>query len=188
MDDSGIFLIWACGFRIRSSPNPGVGVGGMVPRPEIAVWDGLPFASSDFGDFRDFRVHGPRMRIDDVSAPSGRFIARVPATVTTVDCRPGRGEIFSAADTTLASLLPCPLREARSLQKPSLQRRLSLSMLLPRRALHREPTSPQSRIRPLLPFRRLATRRLRLPCRLRAASPLGCAEEQPLPMPLSYLL
>ena len=69
--------------------------------------------------------------------------------------------------------LPDPLREARALQKPPLPRRLLPSMLLPRRALHREPISPGLLIRPRSPLRRLATRCIRLPCRLRVASSLG---------------
>ena len=44
-----------------------------------AVLGGLPFASSDF---RDFRAHALRMRIDDVCAPSGRCVARVSAPLS----------------------------------------------------------------------------------------------------------
>ena len=101
MDDGGIFLIRACGLRIRSSPTPGVGLGGLVPRPENAVLGGLPFASSDF---RDFRAHEPRMRIDDLSDFLGDLVACVSSTVTTVDRRPGRGYFFPAADTVFASV------------------------------------------------------------------------------------
>ena len=43
------------------------------------------------------------MRIDDLSAPSGRFVPRVTATVITDDCGPRRGEYFPAADTAFAS-------------------------------------------------------------------------------------
>ena len=79
-------------------PRPGVGLGGLVPRTasavsgglvprtESAVLGGLPFTSADYCDFR---THGPRMRIDDLSAPSGRFVASVSASVTTVDRCPG---------------------------------------------------------------------------------------------------
>ena len=42
--DDDIFLIPACGLRTRSSPTPGVGLGGLVPRPENAVFGGLLFA------------------------------------------------------------------------------------------------------------------------------------------------
>ena len=84
--------------------------------------------------------------------------------------------------------LPDPLREARALQKPPLPRRLLPSMLLPRRALHREPISPGLLIRPRSPLRRLATRRIRLPYRLRVASPLGHADEQSHPLALRRLL
>ena len=83
---------------------------------------------------------------------------------------------------------PCPLRVARALQKPPLPRRLSPSILLLHQALNRESIPPRSLIRPRPPFRLLATRHLRLPCRLRAASPLGRADEQPLPLGLRRLL
>ena len=105
VDDGGIFLIRACGLRTRSSPTSGVGLGGLVPRPENAVLGGPPFVSSDF---RDFRVHGPRVRIDGISAPSRRFVACVPAAVTTVNRRPRRGAIFPAANTAFASVLAVP--------------------------------------------------------------------------------
>ena len=90
VEDGGIFFIRVCGLRTRSSPIPGVGLSGLVPHPESAVMGGLPFASSDRCDFR---AHGPRMRIDNLFAPSGRFVTRVTAAVATDDCRPGRGEL-----------------------------------------------------------------------------------------------
>ena len=91
---------------------------------------------------------------------------------------------------TLPSLLflPYHLRTARARQKPPLPRRLSPSMFFPRRELHREPIPPRSLIRLRPPLRRLATRHLRLPYRLRAASPLGRAAEQPLVLALRRLL
>ena len=105
VENGDLFLIRASGLRIRSSPTPGAGSSGPVPRPESAGLGGLPFASSDF---RDFRAHGPRMRIDDLSAPSGRFVARVSAAVTTTDRRPGRGYVFPAADTAFDLFFAVP--------------------------------------------------------------------------------
>ena len=101
VDDDGLFLIRTCGLRTRSSPTPGTGLGELVTRAENAVLGGLPFVSSDF---RDLRAHGLHMRIDDLSVPSGRSIARVSATITTVDRRSGRGTFFPADDTAFASL------------------------------------------------------------------------------------
>ena len=66
---------------------------------------GEPFASSDF---RDFCAHRPRVRIGDLSPPSGRFVARVAVAVTTDGCRSGRGESFPAADTAFALVLAVP--------------------------------------------------------------------------------
>ena len=119
VDDGSVFLIRASGLRTHSSPTPGVGLGGLVSRPESAVVGGLPFSSLDF---RDFRAHGPRMMIDDLSAPSGRFVARVSAPVTPVDRRPGRGKKKQPPTRLSLRFLPCPLRAARALQKPLLPR------------------------------------------------------------------
>ena len=105
MKDGGTFLIRACGLRIRSSPIPGVGLSGLVPRPESAVLGGLLFASSDFCDFR---ARGPCMKIDDLSAPTGRFVTRVSAAVTTANRRLCRGYFFPAADTAFASFFAVP--------------------------------------------------------------------------------
>ena len=44
-EDSGIYLIRACGLHIPSSPIPGVGSGGLVLRTERAVLGGPPFTS-----------------------------------------------------------------------------------------------------------------------------------------------
>ena len=46
------------------------------------------------------------MRIDNPSAPSGKFGARVSAAVTTADRRPGRGAILPADDTAFAFAVP----------------------------------------------------------------------------------
>ena len=68
VDDEAIHLVSACGLLTLSTPVPGVGLGGLVPQPDSAVSGGLPLSSTGF---RDFRAHGPRMRIDDLSAPTG---------------------------------------------------------------------------------------------------------------------
>ena len=76
-----------------------------MPRTESAVLGGVPLTSADF---YDFCIHGPRMRIDDLSAPSGIFAARVSASVATVDRRPGRGWDLSAADNDFVSVFAVP--------------------------------------------------------------------------------
>ena len=98
-----------------------------MPRTESAVLGGLPFTSADYCDFR---THGPHMRIDDLSAPSGRFVARVSASVATVDRCPGRGRTLAAADNDSLRSSPYPPRSARAPQKPLLPRRPSPSRLL----------------------------------------------------------
>ena len=121
-------------------------LGGIVPRTEIAVLSGFPFTPADYCDFR---THGPHMRIDDLSAPSGRFVARVSASVATVDCCPGRERALPAADNDSLRSSPYPPRSAPVLQNPLLPRRPSPSRLL-QGVLHRGLTRsrPWDRLRP----------------------------------------
>ena len=139
-------------------------LGGLMPRTESAVLGGLPFTPADYCDFR---THGPHMKIDDLSAPSGKFVARVSASVTTVDRCPGRGRNLPAADNDSLRSSPYPPRSARAPQKPLLPRRPSPSRLLLGvllRGVIR--LSPRANPRPPLP-------RLALRCPLR--SRLGTA-------------
>ena len=57
-------------------------------------------------DFRDFSAHGSRTRVDDLPAPTGRFVARVSAFVGTGDDRFYHAPYWPAADArlTLAGL------------------------------------------------------------------------------------
>ena len=48
------------------------------------------------------------MRIDGLSAPSGRFVARVSASVAAVDRCPGRQRVLPAADNAFASIFAVP--------------------------------------------------------------------------------
>ena len=50
----------------------------LTPSSHSVGLGGLPLSRTDF---RDFREHGPRMRIDDLNAPCGAFVARVPTSV-----------------------------------------------------------------------------------------------------------
>ena len=74
-----------------------------MPRTETTALGGFLFISVDFCDFR---TNGPRtsIRIDDLSAPSGTFVARVSASVATADRCPDRGRILPAAYTAFSSV------------------------------------------------------------------------------------
>ena len=72
-----------------------------MPRTENAELGGLPFT---FADCCDFHTHGPRMRIEDLSAPWGRFFARVSASIATIDRCHGRRRILPAADNDSVSV------------------------------------------------------------------------------------
>ena len=110
VEDGGIYLIGAFGLDIPSSPIPGVGLGGLMPRTESTASGGLPF---NYADVCDFRAHGPRMmRVDDLAAPSRGFAARVFASVSP----PGRGWASRAADNNFASVC-CTHRDQRELRR-----------------------------------------------------------------------
>ena len=85
----------------------GVDLGGLVPQPDSAVSGGLPLTSTDF---RDFRPRRPRMRIDDLSAPTGGFVARVSAFVGTGDDRLNRAPFWPAADAAFTPVFAVPFR------------------------------------------------------------------------------
>ena len=160
-------------------------MGGWCPAPRARVLGGFSFASSDL---HDFCAHVPRLSIDDLSAPSGRFIARVSAAVITVDRCPGRGAFFPAADTAFASVFPVPFEggtgsagapaaaTAVAQHAPSLtstpQGADSAAITDPAASASSSPGDP----RPLLP------------CCHRGVFPIGRADEQPLPLALRRLL
>ena len=92
-------------------------MGGLVPRTESAVLGGLPFTSADYCDFR---THGPHVRIDDLSAPSGRFVTRVSASVANADRCPGRGQVLPPAETAFDSVFAVPTEVGtRSAEAPA---------------------------------------------------------------------
>ena len=81
-------------------------LGGLVPRTEHAVLGGFPLTSAAF---HDFCTYEPRIRIDALFAPPGRFVARVSASVATTEGCAGRGSISPAADTVFASVFAIPI-------------------------------------------------------------------------------
>ena len=93
VEDGGIYLRRVCGLNNPSSPIPGVGLGGLVPRTASAILGGLPFTSAD---------------IDDLSAPSGDSSLVFSAPVATVDRCPGRWRALPAADNDFASVFAVP--------------------------------------------------------------------------------
>lgn len=58
-----MYLNQACSLLIPSSQVPGIGLGGLVPWSDCAVWGGLP---SIVSEFLDCNAHGPRVKIDDL--------------------------------------------------------------------------------------------------------------------------
>ena len=105
VDDESIYLVRACGLLTPSTSVPGIGLGGVVPQPGSAVL-GAPLLTST--DYRDVRAHGPRMRIDDLSVSTGRFVARGSAFVGTGDDCLGRAPLWPAADATFIPVFALP--------------------------------------------------------------------------------
>ena len=179
---------------VSSSSGP-AGFAHVLHRPPVSAWVGCypPIvliwvgSLSFFSDFRDFHPHGPRMKIHYLSAPPERFGARVSAAVTTVDRRRGRGASLPATEKAFASVFAVPFEGGTGCRSPSR-----------RDGCHPACSSSDEHFtgsrfrrdrrsgRP--PLHHLADRRHRLPCRLRAAFPLGRAAEQPLPLTLRCLL
>ena len=113
---------------------------------------------------------------------------RVTAAVTTDGCRPDRGESFPAADTAFALVLAVPSAGGTGWAEvpaaaTSVAQHAPFTSNTSRGADSAEITDPAASA----PSPH-GDRHLRLPCRLRAASPLGRAEEQPPPLAPSHLL
>ena len=50
-----------------------ISLGGLAPSDSSSGLGGITLSPYDF---QDFRQHGPRMRVDDLDAPSGEFVTR----------------------------------------------------------------------------------------------------------------
>ena len=81
-------------------------LGGLVPHTEHAALGTLLVTSTAF---HDFRTHEPRVRIDGLSAPQGTFVARVSASVATIEGCTGHRSISPAADTDFALVSAIPI-------------------------------------------------------------------------------
>ena len=179
MGDEARHLVGACGLRAPSAPVPDAGLGGLVPRPEGVVFGKFSVVFFVSHYFRVFCAHEPRMRIDDLSASTGRFFDRLRAFVTAGDRRPGRATVLSCRQYRLQLGFRCVVRE-------------DPSRLLRQRTFGRMPTPLGSLIRPPPPLRLQVLRphrclRILVRCRLRAAFPVECSDEQPLlQLPTEY--
>ena len=122
------------GLVVRTESNA---FGGLVSLAKSTVLGGLVPSTPALGGlavtstvFHDFRTHEPRIRINDLSAPPRRFVARISTSVATAEGCTRGGSISLAADIVSASVLPHLSRAARAPQKPWLQRRPSHSRLI----------------------------------------------------------
>ena len=77
-----------------------------MPHTQRIAVSGLSFTSADFSDLR---THGTHMRLDDLPTPFRRFVARVSASVATVDSSPGCGWVSHAAEHDFASVFAVPI-------------------------------------------------------------------------------
>ena len=63
VEDSGIYLVRACGLSTPSSQIPGVGLGGFVPRTESATLGGLPLSSTGLWQGTHEAVHSTTIAV-----------------------------------------------------------------------------------------------------------------------------
>ena len=107
-DDLGVYLIRACGLTTPSCPVPGVGLGGLVPSPDIPVLGGLP-PSPDIPV-----LGGLSLTLDDFRA----YRAPIPSPSATIRPRRPRTTFPQAPYTTYAinarDNAPRPTRQTRS--------------------------------------------------------------------------
>ena len=83
-----------------------LGLGGLAPSSHSIGLGGFPLSQADF---RDFREHGPRMRIDDLDAPYGEFVARAPTYVFSRGPSRTLTSSMQAASNLAASVLVVPV-------------------------------------------------------------------------------
>ena len=86
-----------------------------MPRIDYTVLGRFPLTSTAF---HDFRTHAPRIRIDGLFIPPGRFFARVSASVATAEGCTGRGSISHAADTVFATVFAIPIEGGTGSAEP----------------------------------------------------------------------
>ena len=107
-DDLGVYLIRACGLTTPSCPVPGVGLGGLVPSPDIPVLGGLA-PSPDVPV-----LGGPPLTSDDFRTHR----APIPSPSATTCPRRPRATFPQAPCTTYATNArdgaPRPTRRTRS--------------------------------------------------------------------------
>ena len=72
-DEERVFLIRSHSLLLGGPSAVRVGLGGLTPSDPSSGLGGLTLSPDDF---RDFRQHGPRMRVDDLDVPSGELVAR----------------------------------------------------------------------------------------------------------------
>ena len=134
--DGGVYLIRATGHSSAVRSPVGVGLGGLIPKPQSPALGGLPPDDDHFcaavgalaptaDDFGDFRRHGPRMRIDDLDAPLGVFGVHAFPSVTRIGplrhlAGPSRAYAASAGRQSafVGSISPAPLSRSQTCTFP----------------------------------------------------------------------
>ena len=77
-DEERIYLIRSGGLAFDGRPTLSSGLGGLAPSRHSIGLGGLPLSQADF---REYREHGSRLRIDDLDPPYGELVARAPISV-----------------------------------------------------------------------------------------------------------
>ena len=127
VDDEAIHLVRVCRLHTSSASVPSIGLGGLVPQPDSAIPGGLLLIPTDS---RDFRAHGPRMRIDEFVLLPGEsspvfLLSSIPVMTASAVNRFGLPPIsffavpFGATLPELPPLAPTPPSEASVALPPS---------------------------------------------------------------------
>ena len=112
-EEERISLIRSGGLSLDGPPPQSLGFGGLAPSSHSVGLGGLQLSRTDFSDYRK---HGPRMRIEDLNAPDGEFVARAPTSVfprrVNRTRTPGIHAISDFADPALAATAVPPTAPA----------------------------------------------------------------------------
>ena len=104
-DEERVFLVRSHDLLRGGPAAVRVGLGGLAPSGPRSCLSGLTLSPDNF---QDFRPHGPRMKVDDLDAPSGEFVARDPLHITSRGANRGFSVNACTSDSLAAPVFTVP--------------------------------------------------------------------------------